>query len=461
MRDLFRALALPMLVGALACASLDQEATDTASEAPGHAEAWAGLRVGYGEADVTPPLGTPLGGFGMPGGIRVITGVHDPLLAQAALFVNPAGEAFVLVTLDSAGAFYDYGDWAPGVGVWREDVAAALAPEITIAPEHVLITSSHSHAATDLTGFWQKKDEGVPLPVLALTRAGILDAVAAARAALAPATLATAEAELVGYTGRDSACSDVLDDAVAVVQARDAAGQPLVTLVNYAKHPTILKDDNTLASADFVWGFREALAERTGAPAMYLQGFIAAVHEGARSHELGDEPYARAERMGALLAQATEDALAVAARSDDVTIDHQWARTRCVCEGSMVVGVFELFGIPFRDVDVTVDEATGAARYTFDTVEVSWHQVGPVQLAVFPGEGTPEYSLLLRDRMNAPLEFVVGLGNDSLGYLVDPASIEKDESGQLEGYELRMGLGPSGGPCVWEAMSTLPWFTAE
>jgi hypothetical protein len=446
------------LLIALACAPLDDEERDGDGDSTGEVEALTSLMVGYGEADVTPPVGTPLGGFGPPGGGRVMTGVHDPLLAQAALFVNPGGQALVVITLDATGAFYDFGDWAPGVGAWREDVAAALAPELDLAPEHVLITTSHSHAATDLAGFWQRRGEGVPLPVLDLTRDGILSAVDAARASLTPATLYTAAGELVGFTGRDQGCSDVLDNTVGVLQARSADGVPLVTLVNYAKHPTILKEDNTLASADFVWGLREALSSSTGAPAMYLQGFIAAVHGGPRSGELGSAPFERAERMGVVLAQASMDALAGAEASSDTTIEHQWARTRCACEGSMIVQTFDLFGIPFRDVDVAVDEATGETSYTFDTAEASWHRVGPLQIAVFPGEGTPEYSWMLRARMDAPLAFTVGQGNDSLGYLIDPGSIEKDSTGRLEDYELRMGLGPRGGVCVWEAMSSLSWF---
>ena len=43
------------------------------------------IAAGYAEADITPPIGYPLGGFGAPGGLRLATGVHDPILTQVAV----------------------------------------------------------------------------------------------------------------------------------------------------------------------------------------------------------------------------------------------------------------------------------------------------------------------------------------------------------------------------------------
>jgi hypothetical protein len=54
--------------------------------------------------------------------------------------------------------------------------------------------------------------------------------------------------------------------------------------------------------------------------------------------------------------------------------------------------------------------------------------------------------------------FVVAQANDAMGYFIDPESAAKDTTGQLEGYELQMGLGPPGGPCMWDAHREMGWF---
>ena len=50
--------------------------------------------------------------------------------------------------------------------------------------------------------------------------------------------------------------------------------------------------------------------------------------------------------------------------------------------------------------------------------------------------------------------FTVGLGNDSIGYIVEPEGADLDPSGRLRRYELNMGLAPAG-PCVWAGYQSL------
>ncbi len=407
--------------------------------------------VGYGESDCTPPNGTALGGFGAPGGGRVIEGVHDPLMGQAALFVNDAERAYLVISLDTAGFGFDFGDWGPGVMQMRQVIAEALRDRVRLYPEHILIASSHSHAATDLVGFWQAPDEGVPLAALNVIQDGLVAAAEQAADTLQEASLYTGATELVGYTGRDSGCSEIIDNTVGVLQARDGDGHAIVTLANYAKHPTMLGDGNRLASADFIWGYREELGSLTGAPAMYLQGFVAAVHGGSVGPE-GNDGFERAYDMGRILAETVNGTLETLTPSASFDIRHRWAHYACRAEESYLTFAYEFLGVPKRYIEYRDDEMW------VSNIEVSWHKLGDAEFGVFPGEGTAEYSWRLRERMVSPQSFVVGLGNDSLGYIVDPESIEADPSGQLEGYELKMGLGRPAGPCAWDAMSSLGWF---
>src|SRR5688500_16941878 len=66
------------------------------------AMAW---QAAVGRADITPPDGTPMGGFGSPvgGGPRLAQGTQSPLMARCAALWDSVGRAHVLVSTDVLG----------------------------------------------------------------------------------------------------------------------------------------------------------------------------------------------------------------------------------------------------------------------------------------------------------------------------------------------------------------------
>lgn len=407
------------------------------------------------ELDISPPLGTVLGGYGPPGGTRKATAVHDPLMATAALFTNDAGQAFLLLGTDLQGYFANLGETGPGLDAVRDAIVVALADTVALTRDQVLVTMSHSHSATDMLGFWQKKNTPIPPAQIDQHLAWLVD-VAAAAAATEPTEirLAHGSTRLEGYTARDQACSPELDDTVGVLQARRAAdGAPALTVVSFAKHPTMLQVGNRQASADFVWGLRTELVAATSAPIIYLQGFEAAAHDGPRVAELPGAAgsFDRTYAMGKVLADTVRALLPSLTESADLALETRATRVDCPMTGELLITAFEKFGVPFRTL---IKDETG---YTVPGLQVSWHRVGPAELLVFPGEGSPGFARKLRERVTSPLAMPVSQGNDSMGYLVDPDEIAADTTGQLASNELKMGLGAGGGPCVWNAMMSLGW----
>ncbi len=424
------------------------------------------FKVGFAEIDVTPPVGTIMGGYGAPGGARRSEGTHDPLMAMAAFFTNSEGQSFVIISLDTVGYLYDFGDWGPGIKALRQNIVEKLKNKIALEPEHILIASEHTHASTDLIGFWQKTTEGengVNKELLQTTLEQITSAAVAAFEAQKKAVVYFGQTELAGYTGRNMDCSPVVDNAVNFIHVKDEAGIPIVTIVNYGKHPTTLPMENHLMSADFVWGYRDVMKKQTGAPAMFLQGFIAAVHDGPKSGEtvaLGsdgkEDAFQTAYNMGKILADKVLETLPNAEQTKSCDVMHKYKHFTCEAKGDYMVSVIELFNMPQRYIH---KEGEGEnVKYFVDELEASWHKLGDAEFALFPGEGTPEYSITLRSHMASKYKFVVGLANDSIGYLVDPESLAADTSGELEGYELKMGLGRPGGPAAFEAIQSLGWF---
>lgn len=78
----------------------------------------------------------------------------------------------------------------------------------------------------------------------------------------------------------------VVDDSVVVGRVSDDDGQTMMTIVNYACHPTTLAWDNTLISPDYVGAMREVIEQATDAPCFFIQGASGDV--GPREGFVGD-----------------------------------------------------------------------------------------------------------------------------------------------------------------------------
>ncbi len=423
---------------------------DQDSEMTDQPEQTSGFMLGYAEADISPDEGVILGGFGLPGQHRAATGVHDPLLAQAALFTNGAGEAILIISLDSTMYCWEFGEWGPGIRDVKYSIIEKSPGGLITSPDQIVITSSHSHASTDLGGLYQDIGEGVDKELLEFMRVTLTDLAIKAAEELSEVTLFFGETELNGYTGRDENCSPVLDNTLSVAQARSPENEVLLTIINFAKHPTVLPESNTLASADFLWGFRETMKENTAAPAMFLQGFIAAVH-GPYTFSPEETMWDDAWLVGSALTDAVLAKTDEFEPSNRFDIRHNSTLYSCEARDSYLVDTYRLLGMPKRTVIEDDD------RMIVSEIPISLHRLGDAEFVVFPGEPSPEYSLAARERMSGPFRFTVGLADDSIGYILDPESVEADTSGRLEGYEAKTGLGMSSGPCAWQALESLGW----
>ncbi len=416
---------------------------------PVEAQAFA---VGYAERDITPALGAIMGGFGGPGDERRATGVHDPLMAQAVLFTNDADQAMLLISIDVAGMFYEFGDWGPGIREAREAISVALRDRVSIQPHQIVITSSHTHAGTDLGGLNQEIGMGIDVDLLYETQWHLVQVALAASEAVAPAELSFSNTELNGWTRRDQDCSPVLDNRIStmVVEWPETEATPL-HLINFANHPTVLGSSNTDLSSDFVWGLRSA-ATSQGTKAMFIQGFIAAVHG---SYSLASTSgFDRALEYGQVLYDAATGG-DVTPNGDNFGIESREVIFGCNALDSFLSRVFRYLDMPKRTV------ADRDNILFVESIPVSWHRVGDAEFIVWPGEPSPEYSRKLKALMRSPNQFAIGLGNDSVGYIVEPESVEQDTSGRLSGYEIMMGLGIEAGPCAWAASESLGWFAPQ
>ncbi len=176
-------------------------------------------------------------------------------------------------------------DLAGLVQVQHQRMVAALADGAGVASERVVLTYSHTHSSG-----WFVPDR-MPFPGGELIEPYIETLASRLRGAAREGVAALEDATITYGTGRSDmgANRDYTDDAhglracgfnpdapcddtVVVARATAEDGRLLLTLVNYACHPTTLAWENTLISPDYPGALRETVEHTTGAPCVFAQG---------------------------------------------------------------------------------------------------------------------------------------------------------------------------------------------
>jgi hypothetical protein len=282
----------------------------------------SGLRAAAVRADVTPPPGTPLAGYGARGD-AVSQGVHDPLEATLVWLSDDTSDRDVVwIGLDVVGA--------------DGEISAALAAAVTTAIGRpratVLVCASHTHSSAaawfvrPTAGFdvgTAGKDEAVA------ARRTLVDRIAAAAGrlpgALRDVRLVATEGRVDGVGGNRHRPDGPHDRTFGVLTALDENGTAVFVVTDYGCHPTVLGHDNLLWSADWPGAARRALsgalsslasslgtAENPAPEAptvLFLQG---AAGDSSARFVRRSQTFAEADRLGGRYAAQVLDALLAA-----------------------------------------------------------------------------------------------------------------------------------------------------
>jgi hypothetical protein len=247
----------------------------------------AGLLVGVGESEITPPNGTPSAGYHAPQ--RHMEGAHDPLLA-IALVIDTEEKQFALCAVDHLG--FDHR--------MVEEIKAQF-PRMEI-----IIASSHTHSGAGAY---------LDMPVIGEMLAGPYDPkirdmlICQTAKAIKVAAENLQEAKLgIGYgkvhgvnTFRSSWPKDHQSpEELTVIQFVSKENKNLAVLFNFAMHPTVLSKKNKFYSADFVGYAREKIQKELGGSALFFNSAQADVGPKVTSNE----EYQNCQRLGEVLADA-------------------------------------------------------------------------------------------------------------------------------------------------------------
>lgn len=369
---------------------------------------------------------------------RPAAGIHDPLWARA-MVLDDGKTRIALVVLDAIGFGHD--------DVLR--VRERISPDLDL--DYVTVISTHTHQGPDLIGLWGPGNfsSGVDPAYLEKVIAGAAATVEQAVAALQPARLQIAQ-DLEGATPLvgDTRKPHVLDPGLRLIQAIDAqADTTLGTLLAWSNHPETLWSRNVLISSDFPHYFREAmekgvyrgdslLAPGLGGIAVYLNGSIGGLMTTHPSMAIDDpladtaylEPsYDKIRAQGdqlALLSLAALDRSTELLETGSIALR---AKTLHLPLGNKLFQIAAALGVLNRGMPKWMTMRTEIAAWT----------LGPISVMQVPGEIYPEivnggieapegedFATApleippLRSQMPGKYQFVIGLANDLIGYII-------------------------------------------
>jgi len=425
--------------------------------APGFAQ----VRAGAAKSAITPELEgrkVYLAGFGHN---RLATAVHDPLYVRC-LAVEIGKKTLALCAADLIGLFYD-------------DVQRIRARFAGHAPKgsYLIVASTHVHEGPDTLGLWGPTagESGMDPAYVDWLDDKIASTALEAVGDMQPAQLKLARDDhplLAQLQGVDRP-PYVKDPFLLVLQAvRASDGAVIATLVNWTDHPETLNRKNTLITADYPHWICETLEHRYGGTAVFVNGALGKVSTLGKEVALldpdtgllaEDGAWRKPELLGTKVGELAERALANAERvSPDALLFRSSVfflplandRFRAAEAAGVFAGRKPLYTAGKLDTSVAEREVEGggkpvpvaSGRDLQTEVDYVQLRAGPRLLAEFatiPGEAFPEVvnggverypgadfpdaplDPPLRAILKSKYQFVIGLGNDELGYIIPKA----------------------------------------
>jgi hypothetical protein len=375
--------------------------------------ALADLRAGIAVRRVNPdPLLPVSGGVGPSHAVKERKGD----LTVRALVLKEGDTSVAIVSADFLGF----------PAVLGNQVRAAVKE---IPAENILIGATHTHSAPDCYGFpdgagGTARDE----KYVELVCARMAEAIHAAVTNLQPVRLKIATGEAKGKIAYNYYAEQLYDPRCNVIQALDASGKPIFTLVNYAIHPEVLGSDAGICSPDLVGPLYERVAEKGGGTGIFLNsaqgGMVTADNRLPGDKEA--RTWEECQRIGRLL---TDEALRIVRDAPEQAAPKLYCTAR-----SLTLPVDAPL---MRALLKTLPGSPGGDATTI-TTQLNLINLGDAQILTIPGEAMPNIGYYLKRKMRGEHNLLFGLTNDAFGYILTK---EDYDSFKRYAYVSRTSLG--------------------
>ncbi|HOO55835.1 MAG TPA: neutral/alkaline non-lysosomal ceramidase N-terminal domain-containing protein [bacterium] len=336
------------------------------------------FKGGVAEADITPPVGTPLAGYGDRQGAPS-EGVHDPLMVQA-LVLDADGEKVVFMTADLFMARRSL----------YLDVIKGIEEKTGIPRDHILISGSHSHSSSGALYTETSLLSGRFDPeIYKLTLDRFVNVAVEANSNLQPVKIGTGRTEAPGLMRNRNEDDGPKDEDLRVLRVDDMSGEPIAILFNYSAHPTVMGGDNREFSAEFPGTTRKELKKMyPGAIGMFSNGCLG--NAGPSCPGDCGSGFDKIDKMGELMAGHIKRVV------DEIG-------TKDKAEFTMISQ--EVLMHPDLNMWVTM----------------SGLRLGDAAFLTIPGEMFVELGFPIKDKakeMGFSKCFLMGLTNDGIGYII-------------------------------------------
>lgn len=385
------------------------------------------FEIGVSSAVVNPPLGAFIAGDKQN---RKFTGVNDNLFAKVAV-ISDGETSMALVTLDCIGLLH-----SDLVKVRNEVKRRQLA--IPFNPENIVISSTHTHAGPDVVGIWGEDytQSGVDPEYIAFLVQKIADGIEKAAGNRKQVYAEYAETSF-GESWVANICDEEIDRSVTSLIFREDNGDSVLSLTNFACHPTFLDAVHSEVSADYVGAFYKTMETTLEGEHMFLQGAIGGWIQPIRGGGIKEEAF----KMGDELAIATLKAIEKAKPLLGSKLYFKNKKIELEVD-NMAWRQFSEIGLIDRKVTETVIS------------EIALFSIGEAKFVTHPGETAPIYGLQSKEILNGKPNFVLGLGQDALGYILKPEYFS-DTTLPHSQYLTSMSLGKNTGPVMMETIKVL------
>lgn len=403
---------------------------------------------------------------------RPANGIHDELWARTVVFDDDVSR-ISLTVVDAIGLFHDD----------IIEIKQSIDPAYNIT--YSIISSTHSHEAPDLLGLWGPEflKSGVNQDYLSFVKKQIIQSIEKATSDLQPVKLRMSQ-DLNGLSHlvTDTRNPFIMDDGLRIIQfVNSISGKTIGSLIAWANHPETLWSNNLLITSDFPHYVREGIEEGIysgdsliikgiGGIAIYVNGSIGglmtthpglAVQNPWSGQTYTDPGFDKASAQGYQIAYQALQTMSLPSDSLEFGNIEISARTLELPLENNVFRIGAALGILKR----------GFSKWNHVKTEIAYVTLGPASFLTYPGEVYPELINgnidspqgqdfttgpveipVARNMMKGNFKFIVGLGNDEIGYIIPKSQWDEKEpftyGNEEPPYGEIISLGPDTSPIL-------------
>jgi len=288
-----------------------------------------------------------------------------------------------------------------------------------IKAQNILIGSTHSHSAPDCYAFPDGRGGHTGnLDYMELVCQKAAEAINEALDALRPARLKVATGEARGKIAYNYYAPDLYDRRMSVLQAVDADGKTIATLVNYAIHPEVLGPKSGILSPDLIGPLCDRIESQAGGMAVFMNGAQGGMitadnrdlnrpRDPQTAYWHDNNTWDECLRIGHTMADEALRIVREAPVQERPTVFCGSIDVSFPVENEVIWNV--ILGSPLkypRNSDHSV------------TARINVVNLGNAQILTIPGEALPNIGFYLKRKMNGQHNLLFGLTNDAFGYIL-------------------------------------------